>query len=664
MKRKNQMKISMRRFFVASALFCSVGWCINAQQAEITDSRLTYSPREAAWQRPFTAKRYLHPPFAEQFITMWPDFRIMAGDIGEKHTYYGNYISSAFRLLAGRELESPDFKKTVYHVREDGVPVHSISSDMGEYMLNMESFCDIRRLPAAYSRVTVHNRNAWRVSGELAVVARTGSEIPLTGIGTDGYTSFSGEVGDWRLLSNTFNYNDNLLSDDRSEIRFKGTERFHPVWQVSEQGFPWHLRPVLRLHFTLEPGETISFDVMFRRGETADFDYDAEKKKTEAFWLGELKKIKSRPDTDNELIQNVINNLVAQCLQMFNRPAGKDYVLPRQGGLERAIWPVEAMEYLMALDRMGLYDYTEKAYDLFFNVMQEKDGADAGIVRHLETHPRWASNTGGALWGLSRHIIFRDDKKVFDKYRNQAMLAFEWCEKMRSHQTEGSVHGIFPPMKATDWGGEYQSWCWTDAIYLQAYKWLARMLEKYKDPDAKKVKAAYGNYLSVMRDVLQKEIDSNTLKDEIIISNRAGKVMSDPPLGPYFCDGPAMLIRSGVIQPNSEVSKLVENYFQNRGYFKNGLTGLMNDIANPHVWYTNFSDMFWFEHWMRIGEREKAQQTLEAQFKYAMTPEYYMNERYAANDPYWTPWLPNASANGRTIMMLFGWYNGEIENFE
>ena len=75
-----------------------------------------------------------------------------------------------------------------------------------------------------------------------------------------------------------------------------------------------------------------------------------------------------------------------------------------------------------------------------------------------------------------------------------------------------------------------------------------------------------------------------------------------------------------------------------------------------HTWYTSYSDMYWFYHYLAIGEREKAENILVGQLKYGMTPEYYMLERYADNDPYFTPWLPNASANGRTIMMLCDFY--------
>ena len=627
---------------------------------------------ETSWQRPFTSKRYIQGPFSENLITMWPEFKLILGDIEEK---YKGYHSSAFHLLVGPDLKAPDFKKTCYHTREDGIPIHSISSDLGEYELSMESFCDIRRVPASYSRLRIYNKNAWSVSGEMAVIARTGLETCLVGMHIHGYAHFTGEIGNWGFLENTFGFQNDLLKDERCEIRFQGLERFNPQWQGDKSGLPWHLRHILRLNFTLEPGESIHLDIMFRRGETNAFDYDAEKQKAEKFWFGELAKIQTRPNTENKVLQNIVNSLIVQSLQMFCHPVGKDHVIPLQGSMTRAFWVVEAIEFLIALDRIGGFsDYTETVYELFFDVQQEAEGEEAGMVR--SPYQAWASNTAGALWGLSRHLIFRNEKPVFDKYRNKMLLAFEWIEKQRSHNVEGAVKGIFPPMKSSDWEREqtehYQSWCWTDGVNLHSYKWLARALEKFGDPAAPRVKAAYDNYMSILRGILREELEKNKRTDEILISNKAGVPMNDPPHGPYFNDGPAILARVNVIEPNCEASRLVENYFRNRGIFKNGLTGLMNDgrlrvdwSSDPwagHTWYTSSPDYAWFEHWMRSGKRDKALATLEAQFKYAMTPEYYMNERYADNDPYFQPFQPNASANGRLLMMLFGYYNGEIDN--
>ena len=83
---------------------------------------------------------------------------------------------------------------------------------------------------------------------------------------------------------------------------------------------------------------------------------------------------------------------------------------------------------------------------------------------------------------------------------------------------------------------------------------------------------------------------------------------------------------------------------------------IWSDPWAGHTWYVNTPDYCWFCAWLNRGERKKAQKTLEAQFKYAMSPEYYMIERFADNDQAFCPWQPNASANGRTIMMLLDFY--------
>ena len=36
--------------------------------------------KSKSWERPFTTKRYLHPPFAEEIVTMWPDLKFVIGE--------------------------------------------------------------------------------------------------------------------------------------------------------------------------------------------------------------------------------------------------------------------------------------------------------------------------------------------------------------------------------------------------------------------------------------------------------------------------------------------------------------------------------------------------------------------------------------------------------
>ncbi len=104
---------------------------------------------------------------------------------------------------------------------------------------------------------------------------------------------------------------------------------------------------------------------------------------------------------------------------MFCHHVGKyDYVLPRQGGLQRNIWVGEAYDFLMALDKIGdFYSYTERAYQLFFDVLQEKDGENKGMINTLDGSIPWASITGSGIKGLSYHLIKRNDKNLFKTHR-------------------------------------------------------------------------------------------------------------------------------------------------------------------------------------------------------------------------------------------------------
>lgn len=74
------------------------------------------------------------------------------------------------------------------------------------------------------------------------------------------------------------------------------------------------------------------------------------------------------------------------------------------------------------------------------------------------------------------------------------------------------------------------------------------------------------------------------------------------------------------------------------------------------VWYVCNHEYYWFNLFLKRGKREKLREILEANEKYAMTDEYYMTERYNMQNPWFAPWMPNASANGRTILMTLDFY--------
>jgi hypothetical protein len=128
------------------------------------------------------------------------------------------------------------------------------------------------------------------------------------------------------------------------------------------------------------------------------------------------------------------------------------------------------------------------------------------------------------------------------------------------------------------------------------------------------------------------------------------------------------LFRAGIIQPGSTVFKQVEAYFRNRNFIREGFTGLMpcslieylpTEHTSGHEWYVVTSDVYWFHAWLACGETEKARLVFYTMLKFAMSAEFYMLERFADNDPTFTPWQPNASANGRMLLMMLEFFDSK-----
>ncbi|HOL50029.1 MAG TPA: hypothetical protein PLW07_05570, partial [bacterium] len=365
------------------------------------------------------------------------------------------------------------------------------------------------------------------------------------------------------------------------------------------------------------------------------------------------------PDIKNQdWLRPILWSLICQCLQMFVKDE-HNIARPRQGGRWAGVWPVEAMEFLIAFDLLGLFHWSEKGYR-FFVKHQEKDGEHKGRFNSYLS-AQWENITGGVLYGLSQHLLLHKDRNCFDEFRQAMVDGFNWIRERRKK----SPNGLFPAGRPHDWGLTVQSWCFTDAINVMGVSEMAKAFSLFGDPDAEKIKKEAEEYKNCMEKMLNEIIEQQKERDEIFIPNYLGIPEKYPPVGPYFADGPTMLIRAGLIEPESEIFEKVERYFRNRGWMKNGLTGLMTDgllgsyASDPwagHTWYVSFSDLCWFEGWLKRGEKEKAFETMWAQVRYGMSEHYYMLERFADNDPSFCPWQPNASANGRLIQMLFKFF--------
>ena len=81
-----------------------------------------------------------------------------------------------------------------------------------------------------------------------------------------------------------------------------------------------------------------------------------------------------------------------------------------------------------------------------------------------------------------------------------------------------------------------------------------------------------------------------------------------------------------------------------------------NAAGKSVVWYVSTAEFAFFKYFHRHGMQERCEQIIRDQIRFSMTDEYYMVERFHEDNPWFIPWSPNASANGRLISMLITYY--------
>ncbi len=341
-------------------------------------------------------------------------------------------------------------------------------------------------------------------------------------------------------------------------------------------------------------------------------------------------------------------------LQCFSYYIGEDHLVLRQGGLQRLIWPWEVMLAIDALTRIGDFaDYIEPVLSFYLDVMHRENGEISNVGEG------WASVTSSALCTFVRYCRDMGNTSLWQKYRKKALKTFEWIKNKRreSDGTNGMISGIFPPMRGSDWPHVIQHWTVTDCY---AAITLAEMVDTMKvlgDPDEVIVRTEYEDYKKVIRSIYGKfayaDLDSDEFRIPLTPNGDDTALLDD--FYPYLHSAMPLVVLKDEITLK-EVERLYANATR-VGLAKNGLYGRMPyRNGDTHIWYTSNTDYDWFLLWNHFGETERAEEIIDAQFKYSMTDEYYMVERFADNDPYFVPWSPNVSAMGRLICMMTDFY--------
>ncbi len=621
----------------------------------------SYRPKESYnWERPFTFKRYINPPFAENIVTEWSNTMILIGENAggsEPQRHHDGHVNDSIlpsaAMLFLYKNEIPDLKTVDYITRNDGIPVHGLIKSFGDLSLTMEAFCNTERIPTAFVRVKIKNLTKERLSDTVSLLARTDSELELIGArDPDGYNFPAFPLERW-MAADAWEFSNGVLTD--------GTYR---IYCITDGGITASAGKdgILDFNFVLDAGEEALIELAFGRGRiSADFSYEIQKEKCEEFWERELSKITLFPNKEDPDFYAMYRSLAAEILQMFNYPKGVNYVHPRQGALQRLLWPVEFREMIKALAVIGEYEkYLDETLNVLFNVMQSRREENYGQVVNFGIP--WGAVTGSAVECFAAAAL--SSKKLYMKYKDSAYSAFGWIESFRN-STKGSAefaNGIFPPLQSCDAPTVGQLWGLTDAWNIQGYRLYLKALKRYGDEHTSEVEAALRDYYSSMEAIFKRVVIEPGLTDGLIIPLDA---RNDPEieraiegasfqrsLYEYFIIAIGL---AGYGTPTAE--KMIERCYKAE-CAERGLTlgSKQSGVRQETRYYGSLTDAEMYYYYRRLGENEKAREILEAQLTYLMSKEYYMGERYDKYDPYYFPWSPNGSASGRTLLMLCDYY--------
>lgn len=606
------------------------------------------------WQKTKTTRRYLHPPRAERIITLWAEGKLMFGEVevdnGPKSKPYNSLICHGIWFVYGNN-QPANFKTVQNFITEDGVPIHTIENDFGNIRVNIEAFCDIKRKSTGYAKITLKNTSKNESREKFGFLLRTGKEKSLIFGSPDLYYPYNPDIEVWKNYESTWaKTKNNTFSDGERFVRIQGAS------------FNWdNSNGSAHMDICLAPQEEKVFYLSFGKGTNKAFVYENVKNESVSWWRNELEKVNKLPqhiiNDANKL--KIIRHLTAQILQNFCHPVGEKFLLCRQGGLQRLIWPFEALYAIDALCQIGDFsEYVRDVVSCYFDVLQDETGEVVPLGL------RWAMATANALHSFALCCKLENGSDFFEKYRDKAMLAFEWIKNTRASTSncEGCFPGLFPPLQSCDCDYFFQAFLNTDFRVVYDLKRFVEILEYFGDPCALEVRTEYEDYLNLLDyhfDYLRKE---SADKDEMRHTAFVPSFNGDENLFPFQ---PAIRNIPEVLNlTNEEIEKLI-NYGRKRGFMDvNGLYSKMKDNmpeneynlvdedGETRVWYTTVTEYHWFNTFMRMGDKKRAGETLHAILKYSMTDELYMFERYHPYNPYFAPWSPNPSANGRLIQML------------
>ena len=592
------------------------------------------------WGKPQTTRRYLHGPLSERLLTFWREGKLIFAENEHQPDWrlpYKNQTAHGAWLVRG-DGTALDFKEAHLNVTQGGEPDHSQFWLDGGVEVKLSACAPFGRKPSIFARMTFSNKGGSPETCEFLVLLRNATEMELVHSGPDVYAIYEADVSKWLKLpaADWTREGEVFRSGDRFAA-FKTSEGIALSWDGEKGGVRFTVR--------LKPGEIRSVDFTLGRGDSPSTGYDVAQRAMQSSWNAELSRIvlpeTARQDAERKTL---VRHLAAQMLQCIAMPAnGANHVLPRQGGLQRLVWPGESIHVVVALDLLGLSDYADAIVD-FYWAQCVQDSGEAGPFRN-----NWAGDTAYVLRILSQHCATVRNAALWRRYSEKAARSFAWILSKRQND------GLFPAMKSTDSASGLQHWGHTDLVNVAALEWYAKACELFAEPNAAEARAGWTDYRAVIEKVLDRWRAESKGKDELFLPITAtGEREEELVSQGFFYLHPSGFAASGLLSAE-ELVRLRNNLLRRGFANENGLY-MRHPSSRPelgrHIWYTTWGEMQWMAAWMRAGRFDLAERALEATLKYAVSPEYVVGERYHDVNPWYFPWSPNASGSGRIVRML------------
>ena len=591
------------------------------------------------WEKPKTTRRYLQGPLAERLLVAFREGKVVHGEMcHEKDWLRWKYIcqpACGVWLVHGADDEPFDFRTARMRVDPEGLPIHGQSWRIGDLTVDFEACSPIERRPSAHVRVKLTNGGDAKRAERIGFLVRNGQEKELVFGAPDIYRIYNPRVRTWKGLDCAWRRDGEAIVLADLFVSFRGDSA--ATWDAEEG--------ILRFDVALAAGETKTYDlVLGRQNAVVRPDYETARERTRADWRKELAKAKDLP-----LLEKC---LLVQILQCYARAGGGDVILPRQGGLQRWVWPWDQSYASGALTQLGYGEYVEMACDFYFGEYAQPEGKVGPFGMG------WVNDTANVLGIFARHCIETDNAAFWRKHRTAAANAFRWIRAQRA-LTAGStdqVPGLFPKGRSSDSPKVFQAWGMTDVLNLQGIELYARAAGKFGDPMADEAAAEAADYRAVLAKILGRWRQASAGKDTFMIPYKPdGADEEYLRANGFFYSHPGYFALLGFLDADDlgrvRAYMLKEGLANERGlYFHH--PSRKDPELGEHVWYTTASEYNWFFAWKRVGRDDLARQALDACLRYAVTDEYQVGERYHDESPWFLPWSPNASGAGRILQML------------